>query len=137
MQSYYCRISQQRSSSEQFYSYGLMKMSETIIFIKRNVVDWQSTKMKNLDTFEIFNHWNTLYLFLLYSVSILVLRTMKTPSPMFSGINDNNLFLFSLKDKEKCNISVMFVCTAFFKNENIFKYFFHLFSTVSSTLIFH
>ena len=36
-------ISQQRSSSEQFCNYGKMKMSEIIIFIKKNVLDWQLT----------------------------------------------------------------------------------------------
>ena len=39
-----------------------MKISEIIIFIKKNVLDWQS--IKNIDTFEIFNFWNTLYIFL-------------------------------------------------------------------------
>ena len=37
-------------------------MSEIIIFIKRNVYDWQS--IKRIDTFEIFDSWNSLYLFL-------------------------------------------------------------------------
>ena len=37
-------------------------MCEIIIFIKKNVSDWQS--IKKIDTFEIFNSLNTLYLFL-------------------------------------------------------------------------
>ena len=37
-------------------------MFEIIILIKRNVLGWQS--MKKIDTFEVFNSWNTLYLFL-------------------------------------------------------------------------
>ena len=99
-------------------------MSETIILIKRNVVDWQSMKMKNIDTFEIFSYWNTLYLFILYSVSILVLRTMNTTSTMFSGINNNNLFLFCLKDTEKC-CNICHVCWyTFFKKKKVFLIFF-------------
>ena len=58
---------------------------------------------------------NTLYLFLLYSVSILVWRTMNTPSPMFSGINNNNLFLFCLKDTEKMQYFCHFSLYTFLK----------------------
>ena len=54
------QISQQRFSSEQIYNYGLMKMSKISIFIKRNVLGWQL--IKKIDTFEIFNSGNTLYL---------------------------------------------------------------------------
>ena len=39
-----------------------MEIFEIIILIKRNVLDWQS--IKKIDTFEILNSWNTLYLFL-------------------------------------------------------------------------
>ena len=35
-------------------------MFEIIILIKRNVLYWQS--IKKIDTFEIFNSWNTLHL---------------------------------------------------------------------------
>ena len=38
------------------------EMFEIIILIKRNVLDWQP--IKKIDTFEIFNSKNTLYLFL-------------------------------------------------------------------------
>ena len=43
------------------------EMSEVLIFIKRNMLDWQSIKKKN-DTFEAFNSWNALYLFLYISL---------------------------------------------------------------------
>ena len=70
-----------------------------IILIKRNVLDWESIK-KN---WFIWNIWFLKYLipFPLYLVSILVLSTMNTLSPLFWGINSNNLFLFCLKDIEK------------------------------------
>ena len=35
------------------------------------------------------------YIFSLYSVSILVLHTLNNLSPRFSGIKNNNVFLFS------------------------------------------
>ena len=50
------------------------------------------TVNKKIDTFEIFNYWNTQYLFLLYSVGILVFWTLNTLSPVFLGFNNNNLF---------------------------------------------
>ena len=60
MQSYYSRISQQRSS-EQFCNYGLMKMSEIIIFIKRNVFDWQSeSKILIQLIWSVSDHFGTL-----------------------------------------------------------------------------
>ena len=37
-------------------------MSEIIILITKNVLDWQS--IKKIVVFEIFDFWNTLYLFL-------------------------------------------------------------------------
>ena len=51
--------------------------------------------MKKIDTFEIFNSGNTLYLFL-YIQLVLVLHTLNTLSPMFASINDNNLSFFGL-----------------------------------------
>ena len=65
-------------------------------------------KKKKKDIFEIFNSWNTLYL---YSVGILVLCTLNTLSPVFSGINNNNnLFLpVALKEYEE-NAAVFLLC---------------------------
>ena len=53
--------------------------------------------MKKIDTFEIFNSGNTLYLFL-YIQLVLVLHTLNTLSTMFSGINDNNFSFFGLSN---------------------------------------
>ena len=92
--------------------------SKIIIFIKRNLVDWQS--IKKIDTFEIFNSRNTLYLFSLYPVGILILHTLNILPSSFSGINNNNRFLFCWKGYRKCcNVFVVFVFT-FFKKENIY-----------------
>ena len=44
--------------------------------------------------------------FSLYAVGILILPLLNTLSLVFSGINNNNLLLFCLKDIEKCNIRV-------------------------------
>ena len=43
-------------------------MSEIIMFIKRNVLDKES--VKNIDTIEVFNSWDTLYLFLFFGSGI-------------------------------------------------------------------
>ena len=95
-----------RSSSKQFRNYGLMKISEIIISIKRNVLDWQWNK-KKIDAFEIVNSWKHLMPSSLYSGGILVLLSLNILSPSSSGINNNYLFLFCLKDIN-CNILVVF-----------------------------
>ena len=61
-------------------------------------IDSQSKKLIHLKYLILLKY---LIPFPLYSVSILVLCTMKTLSPLFSGINKNNHFLFFLKDKEE------------------------------------
>ena len=85
--------------------------------------------------------WNTLYFSLYIQFScILVLRALNTLSPVFSSINNNNLFLFYLKDMEKM---LQYFCCLFFtalkKKIFISKYFQHWFNTFPShsTLISH
>ena len=55
--------------------------------------------LQSIDAFEIFNSY-TFYLFFLYSVGILALHTLNALSPVFSGMNNNSLFLCCLKDIE-------------------------------------
>ena len=55
--------------------------------------------------FEIFDSWNTLYLFP-YIAGILLLHTLNTLSPMFLGIN-NNKFSFA------CFSNLSFFCVFF------------------------
>ena len=90
-------------------------MSEIIIFIKRKK-DWQS--IKKSDTFEIFNSWNTLYLFL-YILYFIVLHTLNFLSSMFSVINNDNFSFFGFS-----NLSFFkFVFRALKKKIFVFKYF--------------
>ena len=72
----------------------------------------------------MFNFWNNIP-FSLYSVDILVLRTLNTLSTMFSGMNNNDLSFFCLKDIEKM-LQYFWACFYSFKTENIFKYFLEL-----------
>ena len=68
-------------------------MSKIIItFIKMNVPLRVNQKIVAI---EIFNPWNTLFLFFY----IHLLHALKTISAVLSGINNNNLF--GLKDIEK------------------------------------
>ena len=60
-------------------------------------IDSQSEKLIHLKCL-IFE---TPYTFSLHSVGILVLPTLNGVSPVFPAINNNNLFLFCLKDMEK------------------------------------
>ena len=55
--------------------------------------------------------------FSLHSVGILVLPLLNTLPLVFSGINNNNLLLFDVKDMEKSNIFL--VCFYSFHKENI------------------
>ena len=65
-------------------------MSEILIFIKNNVF----IHLKYLIL-------ETPYTFLFISSWSLVLHTLMALSPLFSGINKNNLFMLCLKDIEK------------------------------------
>ena len=67
-------------------------------------------------TFEMF--LKPIIPFSLYSVGILVLHTLNTLSPMFSGINNNNFSFFGFS-----NLSFfVFVFTTLKKKIFIFKY---------------
>ena len=56
--------------------------------------------IKQTDTFEILNSWNTVNYFSIF-VGILVLCTLNSLSPAFLVINNNNLSFFCLKDIKK------------------------------------
>ena len=58
----------------------------------------------------------------------IVLHTLNFLSPMFSGINNNNFSFYGFLNLS----SFVFVFTALKKKIHIFKYFYHLFYTVSS-----
>ena len=58
----------------------------------------------------------------LYSVGILVLRTLSSLSPVFSGSNNNNLSVFLLKGYRE-NVVVLLYLFYSFKKENILDIF--------------
>ena len=95
-----------------------LPLNNSAIMVKRNVLNWQS--IKKIDTFEIFNSWNTF--FPIFSWHSIFSRTEH------SGINNNKLFLFCFKD---IKIFVIFF-TALKKKIFFLKYFYHWFNNVPS-----
>ena len=75
-------------------------MSEIIIQYLSKGICWINIQSKDWYIWSIFFLKHVIP-FSLYSVGILVLRTLNTPSPVFSGINNSNLSFFYLKDIEK------------------------------------
>ena len=59
--------------------------------------------------------------FFLYSVGILVLRTLNTLSPVFSGTNNNAFFFFLLKGYRE-NV-VIFLCLFYSLKKKLFQIF--------------
>ena len=79
---------------------------------------YSSKGMCRIGTFEIFNSWNTLYLFSIFSRYFIVLYTLNFLSPVFSGVNNNNFSFFGFS-----NLSFfVFVFTTLKKKIFIFSF---------------